>query len=499
MGTAPTYYVWSQIKEASHTDIVSLFSQAQLASHFKFAELTAGLLPEEDVSQIRVQRRVASTFQRLQIGRADFVLHNMDGGYSPKITTSVLPRKRILTKAITDAGSIYGLFSGYIEDISIHPDLSRRTAHIQAGDVARNFKRLVNIPLQVEVNVTSLFNLVIDGAGIATKSIGSMVDVPTWALMDNSPAGEIFHQLIESGGHHAYISPQDGIVVRDRNFGFGLSAVASYDNSFLALTYKEGAASIRNDVTIAGQQRKTSVSIGTVAWIENAITVASGDNVTANLEFLDPDTTERPTPVASLVALVSSTDYRVNDTVDGTGSDITSFYTVTASAFATTADIHVTGTYSGTGYLTHMQLRGYPIQRKPEFAARTEDASSQLLFERQSLKITNDFIPAFNNAKTYSQFLVSIWKDPVPDVGFTIKNQFPDVVQRELMQVVSVVESNTGLNGDFLINNISHDINMVKGTAHSVTFGVEQHNTAGYFILDKEVEGKLDTGRKLGF
>ena len=80
------------------------------------------------------------------------------------------------------------------------------------------------------------------------------------------------------------------------------------------------------------------------------------------------------------------------------------------------------------------------------------------------------------------------------------KNEFPEILTRELGDTVHVAESETGLAAQFTIMGLEHDIRTDgAGFEHELSYTVEEFRDQEVMILDDAVFGILeDTGRKLG-
>ena len=92
-----------------------------------------------------ISRDRASIFESLSPGRADIVLDNYTGDYSPENPNgryygNLRPNTDIRIRA-THSGSSFYLFNGFVDRWEPNPDLSQRTTHVQATDRMKDLSR----------------------------------------------------------------------------------------------------------------------------------------------------------------------------------------------------------------------------------------------------------------------------------------------------------------------------------------------------------------------
>ncbi|MBI4185290.1 MAG: hypothetical protein HY521_14960 [Proteobacteria bacterium] len=498
----PSYRVRAGFVDADWGEVASAYGWAQLASAFAWEEIEAGPLSAEDVRALRIERRAADLFERLSAGRADLVLENAGAAYSPEQAGGPYVLKvgdALAVKAVTEQGSVYGLFSGHVERYGVNPAPERRTTHLQAADRARLLKRSINLGLRAEAPVGSLFAEVLSTAGVAPeyRAVAGIADRAPYAFLDNLSGGDAFDRLLRTGAHHGYVSGAGRITVRGRNFDLLATSVASYAD-FAALGFALADERVVNDARVSGEPREAT-GVSTIAWLDETQTLAAGAGVSFVLGFLDPETRERATPAMSLVAPDAGTDYALAAAPDGTGADLSSGAVVSLAAFATSALVTVTNANAGPAYLTRFQLRGVPLRRKPAFIAQAEGASSQAVFGRRTLAIESDMIGDVLKAADYAAYLVDRFAEPAGDLAVAIKNRFPDVLARELLERVTLVESHTGVASDYVIEGLAHTVSFERGVEHVLEMSLHRAAPKAYLVLDSDPAGRIDAARTLGF
>ena len=494
-----TYEVRAAWETSPLSSLAAAFTHKKLASGYMHAEAAIGLLPDSIVQRITYEREVASLFDRLRIGKCSVVLDNEEGIYSPARNSLVRPHQRVAVKAWNDIGSVYGIFSGWTDRISVSPAPGRRTVLVDCWDSGRFLQKTVHLPMLMNTYTSSLVAEVLANVDFPVSSVDIIMrDAPPFAAFDDISAGDALYNLLEAGAHFSYIDPKGALVIKDRNHDVGATPTGSY-SSFMDLTYELNISQMINQVSVSGEGRRVDTQVSTVAWLGDRPEIPSSGYITFFVSYTDYETHEE-VPVASLSSVVASEHFYVETVAaSGQGTDITSWIGVDVTAFANTALVIVSNAHSAAGTLNHFHLDGYPIRATPAFQAYADNTSTQALYEAVPIEIENNLVPGFNLANDYADYLIKTRGNPEPQVSFSIKNRYPDVLERDLLDVVSLVESNAGVNSWWTIMSARHDIAMVRTVEHSVSYRVSRFIPKPYIILDKDPEGKLDSTRVLGF
>ena len=183
-------------------------------------------------------------------------------------------------------------------------ELGRRETVVTALDRARRLRRNVNLGVNIDVPVSSLFTDILSAAGFTAtqRSIDTMNDSVPFAVVDETPAGDGM-ELLRSVGAHAMFMAGNGVLrVVDRNFDFQQTAVGSYVNDFLGLQSDFSGDRIINDARISSEPRRAATEARTIGWIDAALSIPTSTTLTFFLGYLDPDTLERDTPAGTYAA-----------------------------------------------------------------------------------------------------------------------------------------------------------------------------------------------------
>ena len=477
-------------------EVHSRYTWAQLADAFTWSELAAGPVSDEDLREINVDRKVADVFNRLTVGKAVGVLENTLTQFSPFSGANKIAVNQVFALKAVQGSSIFGIFSGFIDFARVVPGVGNRVVEFSASDRSKFFQQTIQTSLSTDVRANSLFALVLNSVGVSTNDYvvdPNIADNIPFAYLDNMSAGEALEQLNRAGSHIMHVDGKGKFRATSRSLEQSATSVTSFEN-FFSLDFSFSEDTIANDVRISGEPRKVSTEVNTVAFIDDDPVLLAGDSVTFLLEFQDPSNQES-TPVQSLVTPVSSQDYRGFTTAAEGGTNITSALGVAITPFATTAEVTVTNSGSVDGFLTHFQLRGNAIQRRPKFLAQAQVSSSQALYGIKGFGLESNLIELVTFAKNYADYIVDLRKDPVEAISIGLKNEFPSMLLLDMLSKTTVVESTVGISGDWTVRGIQDQLSFSRGVEHVRTFTIEKAQSISFFVLDVDL---LDEGI-LGF
>lgn len=465
-----------------------------------------------DCLRTSINRDIATYEDGLSVGRCELLLDNATRKYSPLNTSgpyygNLNPNKPIKVSAIHTSSlgvvSSYSLFTGFLDTYTIDPKLGNQTVHIQASDLIKNMNlQTVNMPLKTNIPVGSLFTEVLSYSLVpeANKHVHGFNDTIAFAwLRDREPTG-IINDLLTYGNYGAYVAGDGVLHVHDRHFNMEGTIVASY-NEFFDLAYSRDESDMGNIVRVTGHPRVQSTTINTIGFISDIITIPASNGTNSFwLEYIDPDTLDTRTPATSVSApSVSSGTLTANSQPTGLGTDLSSYITVNAEFFADTSINSLINTHPTlTAYLLKYTLKGYSIQEKPSISHVIEVASSQTAYGKRDYTIESDFISTLQYTKDYTTFLMYEHIDPTDNISITMKNHWPDILQRELSDVIHIVESNTAIAKDVLIKSLSHEISFERGLEHVVSYTTKIWGDPVWLVLSHTTKGQLDY-RKVGF
>ena len=448
-----------------------------------------------------VNRRVGGAFLPLGEGMAMFTLDNDDGAFSPSNGLSPYAGKlrpgRSIRMTATHSANTWFVFNGETRRFIVDPMRSSRVTLECVDPITRLRNKKIDTGMLTDTNPGSVFTEIFSQTGVQSTIVSSFTHTIPFVWYNNKSAINAVRDLLEFGHYWIYGRADGAVVVENQNWNLEPTATASYAE-YYAMNYALDSESVMNDLRITSEPRKLASVVQTVAWIQEPISVPASGSTRFWLQYVDPDSPLNPAPAKNMVTPVSSADYQTSTQSGGGGTDTTNTTSVSVTFFGESALCDVFNGYGQPVYLNKFQLRGNSIQRQPRISYATDSSTSQQLYGDRSVTIENDFIGTLAYAENYGQFLLNRYSEVFPDITFTLKNEFPDVLRLDIGDTVSLVESITGIRNDAIITSVNATIDTQRGIEHTVQYGVDLRLSIGFLVLDDANYGKLDE-RRLGF
>ena len=249
------------------------------------------------------------------------------------------------------------------------------------------------------------------------------------------------------------------------------------------MTYDTGWRDIVNTIIVPVGQRNQA-ALGVVWQTDATIAVPAGSTTTVIAQSGDPFT--------SAVTPVAGTDYTLL-----TGAATASLSRTSGQA------VTITFTDSGAGSIvTALQLRASPVTVARTVQVSVTDTASQTAYGRRGLPSGIDLGDAtVEDVVAVATTLVTRYAQRKPIVTIPVANlndkRLTQQLARDLSDRVHITDTETGLNADFFIEQISH---ATSGTGRvlTTTFGCEKADAtspANVFVFDDATNGKFGTGK----
>lgn len=395
-------------------------------------------------------------------------------------------------------GGTYPLFYGRILRTQSRPTVGdHQITVVEALSDADRLKRTtLTSSLFRDINAASLFTEIMSLSNVASFSSDQLFDEIPYAWYQDRPATDAIQELIESGNYNLFIDGGGVVRLKSRYGGFFANVVGSLDQ-FYDLSYTLDPDAIINSLKLNTVPRAQATTVNTIAVLAGGLTIPASGSVGFWLTFQDPEAGNVITPVGSMITPVASQDYYASVNSDGSGGDLTSALTVSFQRFGATV---VCSIFNGGGteaQLVRFQLRGYPVRGLATLGFKYDSSSSQQSYGVRALEVSNALIQDYNYLRDLAQTLVEERRAPQDGLDFTLVNEFPQVLQYEVADRLSVVNSVTGVNSEWFIGSMRHDVSFVGGLRHEANYTGEYYQDRPWLILDDPEYGKLDNGRQL--
>ena len=400
-----------------------------------------------------------------------------------------------------DGGSDLSLFTGRIDEIDVGAPLGRRETSIRASERTKQFKGVVNLPIILDTIVQSIAAEIVSQDPVLRDyaEVDEILDEAPYAALNEVPIGEAVNDVILSGDHTVHVDGRGILRIKNRNFSTFQVPCCYFTNEGLGLTYQVSDERIVNDARVFSQAREEVSLIQTVSFLNDRPELVSSAQISFNLQYRDPVTNELNVPVFNLVTPVASQDYLFNTSNLGSGTDITTFLKLELQPFATSARVNLTNVGTLAGFVIKLQLRGQPLRQIPPFLSIRVDTPSIAQFGRKTLQLDNRIPISFAFNENYSEFLIAQRSQPIPIINFTVRNDFANQINRDLLQTISVVESHTGVNSWYTIAGIVDQIVPAGPVSHTSRYDLRLARPTNFLVLDDDPFGRLDSDRVLGF
>lgn len=457
------------------------------------------------VDKMSINRGLGTVLRGIEGGSALLQLNNTGRQFSPANSASpyypyVRPQTKVQIQAM-HSNSTYPLFLGWTRRISVDPKLGSRAAVIEAEDAMERMGAVTLVStLMTDLLPSSLFAVVMSQSNVNSfaADVISSYDMVTYAWYRDRNAANALRELIEYGQYSVYQDGAGTVLLRNRYYGIGGTAILSLSEAF-DMSWNSTAKDAVNLVRVASQPRAVSASVNTIAWLKEVPSIPASSYLSFWLTYVDPVETTVPTPATSMTTPVSSVDFFANTASDGGGSDRTSTLSANVALFAETAICSLFNASADTVYVTKFQIRGFAVREQPKLSAQYVDSSSQNVYGKQELSFESPFMSRQGYVTDYAKSLVDQRKDPLAKISLSIKNQWPEALAMEPGTLLAVNEVETQTNSLLSVLRVNHDIVLVNGLEHLTTVETEVAPALPYLVLDDPVRGSIDGTNVLAF
>jgi hypothetical protein len=450
------------------------------------------------------------------LGTMSFSVTNKDRVFSPEFQAGPLygtqDAARPVRGQVVWNGQTYNLFSGYINDYTIHVDRGDRSVDFSFQDA---MSRMQNTQL-----TTQLFRGMRTGAAI-NKILdlinwpgGRDIDpgdtiMPFWWL-EQTTVTTALQDLILSEGHPAiaYADPGGTFVFRSRThrllrpqstnrqatFTGGQMTVcppaAAPGLSFTSpFSYAHGWRDIANYVVFNISQRAPAPGPAAMVWQNaGAIQLPANQPVQITATTTDP-----------FLSAVTPSQAAGDFTVVGAG-------TVTASISQTSGQSTVITLLAtgGAAAVNNLTLRAvnFPVVQT---TVVTQSDTNSILQHGQQAYPNQLAWAGVQDAQSIAQIILLRYAQKRPSIQLSVPNadqtHYAQMLQRTVSDLVHVQFDEMGMNADFFVENVAHSIERMNEAglppAHTVTLGCEMQVSGAPpvpFMFDTRGQG-FDNGQ----
>lgn len=447
-------------------------------------------------------------------------LNNMDGRFNSFLTTgplygNILPGRAVKLESTAPVAAT--LWYGFLDSVQPQPALGGvHTAELRAtGPLAWINQRSASVAMRTSILTGTAIGYVLDDAGwsASARTIATgQTTMTRWSTDKNALAAL---RDIEASEPGFIREGADGKIVFEDRFTRLLAPYTTSQATFSDAVSPGYSGIVQQDPmkeifnVVSCQVQLYSVGTLAVLWTL-ALTGSSSPSIDAGASadfwagYPNPASVINADSVDAWTTPVATTDYLANSAADGSGSNLTGSVSVAVSKFSTSMKITLTNAAGVPAYITFLQARGTPVTLADPLTVLTEDSTSEGKYGKRNFPLSGPFVPDFLTADSFTRFLLSVYKDPIPVLAITVPadkdtNHLTQAQSREISDRITIVANGgagLGINGDFYIESMRHTLTEA-GTIHTVTYECSPASAySGFWIMDLST---LDTTTKLAY
>lgn len=291
---------------------------------------------------------------------------------------------------------------------------------------------------------------------------------------------------------------------QDRSARFKTTSASTLNDTMQDMDTPRERDAIFNRVKITVHPRRVDIVDTTVVYSLRApFSVSPGETVVVDGQYADPAEVAERVGAVDIITPVSGTDFIIRDSDESNAADITGDHTVTPVTGGNSVRWTITNNGSVTGWVMTLQVRARGLYDYDPIISEAEDSTSKTDHGESVLEIDMPYQNDVNIAASLAAYELAQRKDPrtfVPHVGFLGNSSdalMTAGLAREPGDEVTLVETVSGINGDFFINGCDLII-----TGNSIIkFGwvlSPQTDTTEYWLLGTVGRSELGTNTRVG-
>lgn len=409
-----------------------------------------------DVKEIKYRRGFDSERNNAMVGQLELRLRNDCGDYTPSLhTETVLPGR--LVQVWTETGGSYVLFTGYIDEITPHPELSSQDCFVSAVDGLDYLSRVkLYLPLQ-DSTISKAWTDMLTGASwpTATREL-KWTGAWNYAIYCFAIAGEkarySLDKLASTVAGRFYIDRRGYAIMEDRTYRDNYKKVSqfTFDNTMTSIQCTTSRKNVFNrfEMDVYAEEEVTPNDL--VGTIHPYIAIEASGSETFWV------------PINGVYAY-----YQVQAYASSGGTS----YSVTATPTYYSNKVKVVVTNGNGVTVTVNTIYVYGHERRPYLLREiAEDETSQTNNQLRESMVDAYYIQPH---KAIVNYLIEFYKDARDELYMTVINKtsalLAQILSLDISDRVTIVNDKLGIDGDFFIESVSHDITD-GGLRHEVAY-----------------------------
>lgn len=392
----------------------------------------------------------------VNVGRLTLTLDNSDGRFDPFNTASPLypyvAPGRSIQFLITDDSALvdYAIFTGEIEDI--RPFAQDKTVQITAVDKMRALSDLdVTIALNSDIKVSDAVTEILETAGSTDYDIDSQLDVISYWWVNQQKATNAIQELCDASWGTFFISNDGKAKYHKRQRAVSSVLTLTQADLLRDIEINQPWDVVRNNIDVIVHPL-VGQATSTLWTLQDTPSVGSSDSI----ELWGSYSYNNLSVSATNVVFVSS-DYSANSAADGSGTDMSSDFVVTADIFGESVKFTITNNAGTLGYITLLQIRGDALVSPDPVRLNSPNPASILLYKNRTFKLDSKWLQNTNLGISLAETINGLLSDPRKYPVIKIETR-PDIqYAADLFDRINLAIAELNVDGAYRIGKIKHE------------------------------------------
>ena len=436
-------------------------------------------------------RSDGSGFEDVRAGTVTIILDNSDGRYDPYNSGSpiypyVRPGVKCYLWVQDDLDwTRYNVFYGYINDIQPKGGIDEQVRMEIVDGITILSQQDIQDVLYENLLVADAIAMILSSCGWDGGSVieDNKDTLPYWWTMDKK-GWQAIDELCNAFLGRAFVDVDGKLRFYSRHHIGTPEMTLTQDKLLKEIVIPQPWEVVRNRIYVTARPRKRYD--GVEIWrMQDVVYLGAGDSVEiwANYTY-----NNESVPASDVITPVATTDYLANSASDGTGSDLTSSFSVTMTAFSAAAKLTVTNNGSNSGYITFLRLRGNALSSINTTTILREDTSSQNLYQIRTMRLDNEMIQDTNMAIDFAGFLRNKLSSPIKYPMIEVEGRANIQFALDLFDTVTLTVSAKAIDGDYDIAYVEHNWMDEGGNAVRTRFILEPtEDFSGYWMFTTQI------------
>ena len=435
-------------------------------------------------------------FEEDETGQMIGTLLDIDDWYDPFVNTDIGAGKYFRLRVRTPSDQLFPIIAGKISEPVITEGRGVRRVQLMGDDgwgTLRDQRNRVNIALQEDIYGDTAMNLLLDAIGWPStwgRDIDDGEDLHQYWWADNKSAATALFDLAYSEMGRLWIAGDGKITFRNRHYVDASLFTVTDDDVYLgSLKVLEPWDVVRNSIRVTAKQREVVPDVQ--LWQALDVLRLTAGEARSDI-FAEFTYNANSVQATNIIQPVPYVDYEANTNTDGTGVDLTPFWSVIAYPFSTAANMVVANNGSLAGYLLMNKLRGDALTTQSQ-TTESNDTASQKLYGIRSLDLTYEWIQNMPAARAIARHLKNKLAFPKKYISFDIKDNPDKQFALNLGTQVDVNITSKGISGTYRVYYFEHQWADAAGLATRTTVVMEPVDVAlgDYWIVPSQVPMKV--------